>query len=352
MLIFTNRVISSGATAESFGRAFTPGSKQLGVATIASSGSGWKLSAQNADVSDDVASKMLEKLFQGTKPVLLYVHGYNNSPAACFRRIHKLQDLYPGAVVIGFSWPAEGFQSDGLPLPALISATTSTADEEDLSKIKPDNRTKGFIQNKIRQFHQAQTNGKDSVEAFARLLRLIAAVRLKTNNQPFSLAIHSLGTHLFQYSLQAEGATESAGAAYNVAFLAPCVRAAAHKEWVTLFRPKGRTYIAYNRGDTVLFGASIADGNQVKLGAEPGTDRVKSNGVRYISFSDAKLNGGGHGYFVSGVKGKSLELFSRIFTSQSDFEVNESPKVVYPIGCDVNGTTCYMAVPQDQIPQA
>lgn len=351
MLIFTNRAVSGGTTAAAFGRAFKPGNEQLAVASVASAGEGWTLNNVDADVTDDEAWQLLRPLFEGNKPVLLYVHGNNNSPSACFGRIRKLQTTYPGAVVIGFSWPSEGFQSDGLPLPGLSVTTSNTDDENDLSKVRQSNRTKGGIQNKIRRYHQAQTNAKDSVEAFARLLRLIASARLKSNGQPYSLAIHSLGSHLFQYALQADGATEAASVAHNVALLASCVRAAAHQEWLTRFRPKGRTYVTYNKGDSVLFGAYIADGQQLKLGAEPGADRVKSSGVRYISFTDAKTNFGGHGYFVE-PKGKTLELFTRIFNSQTDFEVDESPKVVYPMGCDSDGTTCYMAVPKDLNPQA
>lgn len=351
MLIFTNREVGSGTTAGAFGRGFKPGSPQLGVASVTAAGDGWKISNQDADVSDKSALQLLEPLFEGNKPVLLYVHGNNNAPSTCFNRIRKLQATYPAAVVIGFSWPSEGFQSDGSPLPGITAAATANDDEDDLRNVKQTNRTSGAIPGKIRRFHQAKTNAKDSIEAFARLLRLVATARLKTNGQPYSLAIHSLGAHLFQYALQADGATEAAGAAHNVALLAPCVRAAAHTEWLSRFRPKGRTYVTYNKGDTVLLGAYIADGQQLKLGSDPGLDRVKSSGVRYISFSDAKTNGGGHGYFVE-PRGKTLELFSRIFSSRSDFEVNGPIKEVYPMGCDPDGTTCYMAVPKDVVPQA
>lgn len=353
MLIFTNRALGTGTTAAAFGNAFIPGSEQLAAANVTSAGPGWKITANDANVSDDDAYALLAPLFAGNKPVLLYVHGNNNSPATCFNRIYKLQSLYPDAVVIGFSWPSEGYLSNGKALPQVTHTPTSDGDEEDMGKVKQSNRTKENIRDKIRRFHQAQTNGKDSIEAFARLLRLIASARLRTNGQPFSLAIHSLGTHLFQYSLQADGATEAASVAHNIALLAPCVRAVAHKDWLTRFRPKGRIYITYNKGDTVLLGAYIADGQQMKLGAEPGVDRVKSPGVRYISFSDARVNTGGHGYFVNGsLSKKTLELFTRIFTSQNDFDVEASARDVYPLGCDPDGTTCYMAVPKDQIQPA
>lgn len=354
MLIFTNREVGAGTTPAAFGRAFKPGSSQLGVASVTSAGSGWKVSNQDADVSDEKALALLEPLFGGKKPVLLYVHGNNNTPTSCFTRVYKLQAVYPDAVVIGFSWPSEGFLSNGQPLPELSAAAlvaASTDDENNLAGVTNDNRTKDTIKGRLFRFRQAQNNAKHSNESLARLLRLIAVVRLRTNGKPYSLAIHSLGTQLFQYALQADGATEAASAAHNVALLAPCVHTTGHKEWISRFRPKGRTYIMYNKGDTVLLGAIIANSGQAMLGIDPGTDRVKSSGVRYVSFSEARNNPGGHGYFVE-PKNKALELFTRVFTSRIDFDVHESPKVVYPIGCDVDGTTCYMAVPKDSIPQA
>jgi esterase/lipase superfamily enzyme len=343
MLIFTNRQLGSGTTESAFGRNFTPGGTQLAVASVAAAGKHWELSDRDEDVSEEDALNLLLPLFKGNKPVLLYVHGNNNTPADCFGRVTALRELYPSAELMGFSWPSEGFLSDGSPLPSV--PMPDKTDEAELAKVKAENRTKGTTQDKIRRYHQAQTNAKDSVDAFARMLRLLGTARLHANTQPFSLALHSLGAHLFQYTLQVSGATESASTAHNVALLAPCVRAASHPDWLTRFRPKGRTYVAYNKGDNVLFGASIADGEQAKLGADPGPDIVRSEAVRYVNFSNAANGFGGHGYFVNGVTKKARKLFSRIFASQADLGADESPKTVYPMGCDPDKSTCYMAVP-------
>ena len=342
MLVFTNRILGPGSDASAFGGAFTPGGEQIAVAEVARDGAGWKLSNQDDDVSDVDALNLLLPLFTAGKPLLVYVHGNANPPAHCFERLDDLRKLYPGVEVIGFSWPSEGLLSDGSPLPGVT--LPSSPDEGGLAGVTPANR-RDTGHDIIRCYHQAQTNAKDSVDALARLLRLLGTARLHANTQPFSLAIHSLGAHLFQYALQVDGATESAGTAHNIALLCPCVRAAAHSEWLTRFRPKGRTYVTYNKGDNVLFGAAVADGLQTKLGTDPGLDLVHWDGVRYISFSNAANNFGGHGYFVKGVKGKAKALFSRIFASQPDFALPETPKVVYPLGCDPDGAICYMAVP-------
>lgn len=347
MLVFTNREIAPGSTAAAFKRSFQPGGTRLAMADVSASGTGWKLQGIDADVSQQNALGKLVPMFEGTRPLLLYVHGNNNAPADCFRRAADLQKLYPGCVLLAFSWASEGFQADGSPLPGL-KASDGGGDEEEFSGVTSLNRTSGAVRNKIRRYHQAQTNAKDSVDAFARMLRLLGTARLQANAQPFSLAIHSLGGHLFQYSLQVPGATESASTAHNVVLLAPCVRAAAHGEWLTRFRPKGRTYVTYNRGDNVLFAAYVADGEQTKLGTDPGPDLLHREGVRYVSFSDAPNDFGGHAYFVKSPTKPAKKLFSRLFASQIDFGPNETAKTVYPQRCDADGSVCYMAVPKPQ----
>lgn len=345
MLVFTNREIGPGSAASAFKRSFQPGGTRLAMADVTASGSGWKLQGIDDNVSQKDALDQLQPLFQGAAPLLLYVHGNNNTPADCFRRSADLQKLYPGCVVLAFSWASEGFLADGSPLPGL-SANEGGGDEEEFSGVTPQNRTKGPIQNKIRRYRQAQTNARDSVDAFARMLRLLGTARLQANAQPFSLAIHSLGGQLFQYSLQVPGATESASTAHNVVLLAPCVRSSGHAEWLTRFRPKGRTYVTYNRGDSVLFAAYVADGEQTKLGTDPGPDLLHREGVRYISFSDAPNDFGGHAYFVKSPTKAAKKLFSRLFASQVDFGLDESPKTVYPQRCEPDGSVCYMAVPK------
>src|SRR5688572_1574559 len=101
MLIFTNRQLASGTTEAAFGRNFTPGGTQLAVASVAADGKGWKLSDPDEEVSEEDALNLLLPLFSDSKPLMLYVHGNNNTPGACFERVTALRRLYPGAEFIG-----------------------------------------------------------------------------------------------------------------------------------------------------------------------------------------------------------------------------------------------------------
>jgi hypothetical protein len=173
---------------------------------------------------------------------------------------------------------------------------------------------------------------------------MLATCRLLSNRQPFTIAAHGLGAHLLQYALEVPGAGEAIGAAHNVVLLAPCVRADGHRGWVHQLRPKGRTYLTFNRADQVLAGAFVADGRkQVKLGVDPGGELLQGPGFRYIGFSNAHTGAGGHRYFVDGLTGESRRLFGRLFRSEADLQPGEPERKAYPAGCE--GSIGYMALP-------
>ncbi|MBT2304881.1 alpha/beta hydrolase [Variovorax paradoxus] len=349
MLIFTNRDMNGGATESAFGTSFKQGSERLGLATVSRSGKRWSVSAADNDVDDADSKKALLPLFKGERPVLVYVHGNNNTPAKCFERCAKLEALYD-VEVIGFSWPSEGYLSDGEPVPD-VDPEEVDGDEEELGSVKGANRKESKIRSKIYRYHQAGLNGKHSADALARFFRMIGAARLDANKQPYSVAAHSLGAQFLQYTMDIPAAAESLATAQNVALLAPCVRAIGHREWLAKIRPNSQLFVTFNDGDTVLAGASIADNGltgdtQLKLGTDPTADRFKVPYMRYISCSNAKVGGGGRGYFVQDkMPKKMLSVFGRIFRSKRDLEAGEIDRKIYGIKGDEDGLTCYFNAP-------
>lgn len=350
MLVFTNRSITRKTDSTAFARSFIPGGTRLAVASVQrpSATADWKLSGHNPDIADGEALNLLLPLFSGKRPVCVYVHGNSTPPSSCFDACAALESLY-GVEVVGFSWASEGCLADGSPLPG-VPANAKAGEETDLDGVTSSNRASSGSQQKIRRYHQSKTNAQDSVDALARFLRLVGTARLHANGQPFTLVAHSLGSHMLQYALDIDGAGESVATAYNVALVAPCVRAAGHADWVADLRPKGQVVITYNKADNVLFGARIADGRQEKLGAEPGSGLVRAPRVRYVSFTNAANGFGGHNYFIQGrMPKKAKALFKRIFSSRPDLATDESPSDVYPLGCDPDGVVCYMAVPERDV---
>ena len=347
MLLFTNRMLASAPDPSAYQRSFEPGATRLAVAAAKRQpAGGWVVSEHQPDASDVDVLGLLLPLFAGTRPVLVYFHGNNNTPTACLERCALLSTLYT-VEVIGFSWTSEGYLPDGTGLSG-VGAVPASSGETELKSVSAENRTDTGAQRAIRCYHQAQTNAQDSVDALARFLRLLGTARLHANAQPFTLAAHSLGAHLLQYTLAVPGVAESVGTAHNVVLLAPCVRAAGHRAWLAGLRPQGKVFVAYNQGDSVLFGARVADGGQEKLGADPGDERLQTGVARYVSFTHAATGPGGHGYFVySKMPKKTRTLFGRIFGSELDIRADEHPRLVYPVGCDPDGLTCYMAAPSE-----
>lgn len=345
MLIVTNRTVAGSGTGAAFSRAFAPGQPQLSLAQASARAKGkWSLKQLVSDADDAQVAAALAPVFSAERPVLVYLHGNNNTPESCFERCAVLEAMY-GVTVVGFSWPSEGSLPDGADLPG--APNPQPGDEDDLADVRASNRTRGDIFEKARRYRQAKNNAQDSVVALARFLRLVAVARLQADAQPFSVAAHSLGGHFLQYTLEIDAAREALGAAFNVALLAPCVRAAGHKDWVGKLRPRGRVFVTYNEGDSVLFGAYIVDGNQLKLGTDPGGDLVRNGVTRYVSFTGSPVGFGGHGYFVyPRLPKKTRGAFTRIFGSRPDIEVNEPPRQVYALGCDADGVTCHVGAPR------
>jgi len=349
MIVFSNRQVDT-ALPEVFSRRFTPASPQLTLASVTKKGAGWNISSVDKDVDDADSLNALLPLFKGKKPVLVYIHGNNNTPEKCFERCALLESLY-GVPVVGFSWPSEGYLPDGNPLPGMAADDDDDGDEQSLKGVKLSNRSDSGIRSKIARYHQAKTNAQDSTDALARFLRMVGTARLYANQQPFSLAIHSLGAHLFQYALGIPGANEAASTAHNIALLAACSTASGHKNWLAKFKPKGQLFVAFNKADSVLLAASIADDQHPKLGADPGPDVLRAGHVRYISFSNANSGLGGHRYFArDNMPKKHLKVFTRIFASEMDIQGDEYPRKVYPVGCDSDGLTCYMGAPDHTEP--
>lgn len=350
MLIFTNREIEEGDSEKAVTRRFTPLVSDLNVCDVRSRGATkrWKLEHVERGASDVGALERLSALFAADRPVLVYVHGNNNSPDTCFTRCLALETSY-GVAVVGFSWASEGYLPDGQD--GVQAEPGDDLDSEDgLAQAADGKPSEGWVQRKARRFGQAKLNAQHSAAALARFLRLVAAARLATMKRPFSAAFHSLGCHFLNYAVDHGGAVEALAAAHNVALLAGCTPAAKHVSWVRRLNPLRRVYITYTQADSVLAGARAVD-QEIKLGTDPGEALLPATKYRYICFDGAaRMKFGAHRYFVAD-PGKELSkkatlLFSRIFCSTNDFlPPKEEAKAVYPVGCTPDGGVCFMGRP-------
>lgn len=343
MLVFTNRSMNNASDESAFERSFTRLSDRLGMATVTKNGAAWQVTQKDPAVADNDALVRLVDLMGGASPVLVYLHGNNNTPAQTFDRCARLEAGY-GVATIAFSWASEGYLPDGVTAPGGASPEQISA--LDLRRIEAGTRRSAGIQGIIDCYRQAKNNAQDTAESLARLLRLIGTARLHAHRQGCSIAAHSLGAHLLQHTMQVEPTRASVGTVDNIVLLAPCVRAAGHASWLADVMPSGQLFVCYNRNDSVLWGANFADGHQIKLGTDPGSALHPWHRVRYVDFTNAigRHDTLGHEYFVprsATPDGKAL--FKRLFTSQRDFtEPPEDRWTVYPVGCTEDRLTCFM----------
>jgi hypothetical protein len=330
---------------------YIPFAPTLNCCAVSSAGSAsikWKTSDARTDLDDSNVLLRLKDCFAGNKAVLVFIHGNNNEPGDCFTRCKELEDQY-GVSVIGYSWTSEGFNPDGTDLSGVSSDKTRTdVCDETLADVSKDNLQEGWISRKARHYAQAKINAQHSGASLARFLRLVASTRLATMTQPYSVAVHSLGCHFLHYAIEHDGAGESLAVSQNLALIAGCTGAAKHVAWVGKINPVRKIYIMYTNADSVVAAARFIDGD-IKLGADPGLERLAAPKCRYVDFEGAtKMKLGAHRYFVADpgkkLSKKAEELFERVFRSQDDVERNENVNDIYPLGCSADGTTCYMGV--------
>lgn len=350
MLVFTNRQLdTSSSDATALTKRYVSFSDVLNSVQVTERSKSWKVSDPREELSDADAMAQLNEVLAGSKPVLLFLHGNNNTPADCFTRCQWLEEQY-NVAVIGYSWASEGCLPDGSDLSGPKEPDTKFTDpDEGLAAVETKASLQvGWIALKAQRYAQAKVNAKQGKEAFARLLRLVAAARLGGMRQKVSLAAHSLGCHLLHYTIDEQDAEASLSAMHNVALIAGCTDATKHSAWVGQIHPLLRVYITYTKADSVLNAAKLVENGGDKLGANPGNDRLVGPKYRYINFEAAKVKKwGAHRYFVAD-PGKKLTkpsklLFSRIFASEVDFTGGiDERKKVYPMDCSADGSVCHM----------
>ena len=102
---------------------------------------------------------------------------------------------------------------------------------------------------------------------------------------------------------------------HNVVLIAGCSGAAKHSAWVGQIHPLLRVYITYTKADSVLFAATLVDGD-VKVGTDPGRDRLPGPKFRDVDFEATKIKLGAHSYFVAD-PGKRLSRVGFCFREYS-----------------------------------
>ena len=110
MLIFSSREVegrnATPAIEQPFTACINPLTQVVHKHTPQTQQDDWKVVQIDCDADDTESMNKFLHLFHEVRPLLLYLHGYNSTPAACFERCDRLESLY-GLEVVRFSWSAK-----------------------------------------------------------------------------------------------------------------------------------------------------------------------------------------------------------------------------------------------------
>ena len=358
MLIITNRQPVAGATdGAAFSSKFTIDSPKLSAAdanklTTGEGAAGWATSnivagASDQDIADRVSGYLAKAAGLGRR-VLVYVHGNGYDFLEGLQRCQALSSEYVGIEVIGFSWPSEGFTPG--------SAQTLSDFDRDMAGSDAVNKQINYLnwfKSTKDRYVQAKKNAESSAVAVTRTLQIINDALAKSGDHKLgTLAIHSLGNHLFWQAVKRESADAFVSAFSNILLLAPCLTSGLQDELLAPLNPAS-VYVTFNKNDWVLAGAQVADGD-TKLGLNPGTKLSVNPHVRYVNFEGAARGLVGHRYFIDPndmAVATTKRLFERTFAGEDDLLPGEDVRRVYPFGCDVKRKVCEMGfVTDDSMP--
>lgn len=262
------------------------------------------------DVDDEALKAMFDTALSQKKPVLFYIHGFNNSFEEMVDTSARLERLY-GVQVIGYHWPSEGFPSSGLVGGYKNSKIQTYGDD-----ILTGGTSPSFIRGVAVRYALAKVNAQLSATALNRAFKVMASACENHPQHRLSMAVHSLGVEFLKNTTELEGATSYLKQLVNVVLLAPCTNTNGHAGFLGQLQPKKKVYVTYANNDNILLAAKIADGH-VKLGADIGGSIELR--VRYVRFlQSAAAVTGAHSYFAVEDIEVSQSFFKRVFSAGDD----------------------------------
>ena len=343
MLVITNRSIEDAKGLKQFGK--TPnakGPKELRLFDVVKEGNKWnvrvrddRLDAEavknlkrkyklNIDVKQpwyaslQAACELFEKARTESKPVLFFIHGYNNDMEDVMKAAYEIQDKHD-VIVVPISWPANGGGA--------ISGTAAYLSDKSDARISAE--AIDYALSKIAFFHRLLSEAaiervKEKVLAkhpdnpekaafeYSEKIAELCSVRI-------SLLCHSMGNYVFKKAL----ATSEAASAHlifdNVCLVAADTNSHDHADWVSKVDVRNRLYVVINENDSALKASRIKPGKEQKARLGHYIKNLNCASATYVDLSDVEHMGSEHTYF----KGDALRntrvktLFSSMFGGHS-----------------------------------
>jgi esterase/lipase superfamily enzyme len=315
MFIVTNRgIIEAAEGLQKLDSIPNPkGPNELHLVEAIKDGNGWNINIIRDKLNDEmkkevgitdagtfygsqyVARKVFDRVQEGQRNFLFFVHGFNNNFEAMLDRMAGFAEHY-GVEVMGFSWPADGGGAKGVTnykSDKRDAAASVGAFERCLAKMYA--YLNDFNQKRIANIvKEAEKKHPHNAELRAELI-----TRMAEKGCPFTvnLVLHSMGNYLFKKVLQSSIYRGTQLLFDNVVLAAADTNNKGHAEWVDRIPYRKRIYITINEDDGALMAARMKSGEeqQARLGHYP--YNLDSQQAVYVNFTDAPHVGKSHAYF-------------------------------------------------------
>lgn len=257
------------------------------------------------------------------KPIVFYVHGYNNDVEDILETAEEIEQTY-NVIVVCFSWPANG----GGPISGTASYLSDKRDAR--ASTEAFNRFVG----KLQSLHALLLDGvKKSIDKKVsakypdnpeRASELYAELIKKSCNIKLVLLCHSMGNYLLKHSLKT-GESQLLNLTFdNICLVAADTNNASHPSWIDKLDVRNRIYVVINENDGALKVSRLKPGKEQKARLGHSVRELTSPKATYLDLTHAEHIGTDHSYF----KGRAVSdktavwhIFDKLFSGQTAEEL-------------------------------
>ncbi|MEM1113799.1 MAG: alpha/beta hydrolase [Pseudomonadota bacterium] len=269
-----------------------------------------------------VACELFDRSRREAKPVVLYVHGYNNDVGDILKSARDIEKLFK-VIVVPFSWPANGGGA--------VSGTAAYLSDKDDARAS--STALHRVVDKLDQYHRLLVKGMRS-RAW-KLAILQHPENIEAAKEVFdqkmsadcssrvSLLCHSMGNYVMKHASLPSNSALRRLVFDNILMVAADVNNPGHAGWVENLPARNRLYVFINEEDFALKWSRRKPGEEqlARLGHHlKGLDAANAY---YIDVSRNRGVGNSHAYF-KGDPIRANATLKRVF--QRAFEGDDADK--------------------------
>ena len=225
--------------------------------------------------SDLVAARLIPKLREKRRNLVLFIHGYNTAIEDALWRARRIEQAHDVEVIV-FSWPSNGGGDHALE--DLHGVASYLSDKSDArASIGALDRTLWRMHALLHDlnagvFDAARDHARAAKPASRDAERRLIADYLREHACPFNITLlaHSMGNYLYKKLLTSSSERLSCACTFdNVVLKAADTNHEGHAEWVQRIRTRKRVYILINQDDSALglSNLKIGEAQKPRLGA-------------------------------------------------------------------------------------